>query len=129
MLTCFPLRILVVVVLYVANKLLITVGVYNWFSVSYLSDMLFVPFVVAVLQWIQRCKPSSLPITTNWRLEALLISFFSGAFFEGVVPIVDTSSTADWVDVFAYIAGAIVYLLIDNLLIKKTKRIKTECLS
>lgn len=97
-------------VLYCGNRFLIKRCLPNTFSISYLNDLICIPFWVPIMLWSMRKAGLRAADTAPAACEILIPLVVWCLFFESIAPYMDSLrgfATADPADILCYSLGAL----------------------
>jgi hypothetical protein len=104
-------RFLVIVAIYSINKAFKAYGIGNAFTFYHLSDLLFVPFVIASTGLMFLVIPS-ISYRTNWSKEIYISTVVAIFLFELLQPMFDKTATGDLIDCAMYVLGGLMSLVL-----------------
>ena len=98
---------------FIINQLSQLINFKNYFTYSYLDDLLCIPICCYIIQAIHkkvRDKYFILPIS-----HIVISVLFFSIFFEFIFPIITTNQTSDMLDILCYCIGGYIFYNINKL--------------
>lgn len=105
-----PLVLLIII--FISNQIFQYLGMSSYFTTSYLDDLICLPIVLFIVQFVHRYINKNnfiLPIS-----HIILSVIFFSIIFEIILPSFSLKYIGDTIDVFFYMTGAIIFYLINN---------------
>ncbi len=102
---------LIACALYVANRLALKPHLHSGFLHDHFDDLLLIPAALPFVLWIQRrlgVREHDVPPTTA---EIILHLVIWSLLAEAIIPLFSTQATADPIDAFYYLLGALLSAL------------------
>ncbi|BAU52659.1 hypothetical protein [Mucilaginibacter gotjawali] len=81
---------------------------------SYLTDFFAVPVITSIGLWLQRVFIIKSNYYVLSPLQVVFMVIYISALFEGLLPLLSKTYTADWVDVFLYCIGGLFFYRVMN---------------
>lgn len=97
-------------IIYICQRLGISLP---WYINNYLNDLLIVPIVLYIARFLLRKMYHQPQLSISLPMTLAMVTFYA-LFFELLMPKVMQRYTADWIDVFLYFLGGIVFYLFQN---------------
>jgi len=92
---------------FILNQFAQSIGISSHFTVSYLDDILCIPIVLLIVQFVHR-KINDVDFILPISHVVITVIFFS-IIFEILLPSISTKFIGDYIDILFYSVGAIIY--------------------